>query len=66
MRTLKAIVHRARDFFMRQVPEQSGSNFSFADVAAQLQLKADLQSAGGVGDETSRPERGGVQSSFAD
>jgi len=36
---LREIAHRARNFFTRPVQEPSGPNFSFADVAAQLQLK---------------------------
>jgi hypothetical protein len=39
MDTLGRIAHRARDFLMRPVHEQSSSNFSLADVAAQIQLK---------------------------
>jgi hypothetical protein len=39
MRSLKKVAYRARDFLMRPVRDQSGTNFSFADVAAQLQLK---------------------------
>jgi hypothetical protein len=39
MGMLKKIAYRARDFLMRPGSEQSDSNVSFADVAAQLQLK---------------------------
>jgi hypothetical protein len=43
MNMLKQIAHRVRDFLVQPVHEQSGSNFSFADVAAQLQLKLTYQ-----------------------
>jgi hypothetical protein len=39
MNAIRRIADRARDYLVKPVLDQSGASFSFADVAAQLQLK---------------------------